>query len=103
MNNDNKQTKVLVKGIRKSIKRLSLDNTRVIVAPTFVNLNSAIKRAKKSNIEVVAQNMHQSKNGAFTGEVSAAMLRVLVLKLLFLVTQKEDLCLMKQMLFLQKK
>jgi triosephosphate isomerase len=84
MNNDNKQTKVLVKGIRKSIKRLSLDNTRVIVAPTFVNLNSAIKRAKKSNIEVVAQNMHQSKNGAFTGEVSAAMLKSIGIKTVIL-------------------
>lgn len=75
MNNDNKETKALVKGIRKSIKRLSLDNTRVIVAPTFVNLTTAVKRAKKSNVEVVAQNMHQAKSGAFTGEVSAEMLK----------------------------
>jgi triosephosphate isomerase len=75
MNNDNKETKNLVKGIRKSIKRLSLDNTRVIVAPTFVNLTTAVKRAKKSNVEVVAQNMHQAKSGAFTGEVSAEMLK----------------------------
>ena len=75
MNNDNKETKNLVKGIRKSIKRLSLDNTRVIVAPTFVNLTTAVKRAKKSHVEVVAQNMHQAKSGAFTGEVSAQMLK----------------------------
>lgn len=75
MNNDNKETKKLVKGIRKSIKRLSLDNTRVIVAPTFVNLTTAVKRAKKSNVEVVAQNMHQANSGAFTGEVSAEMLK----------------------------
>ena len=75
MNNDNKQTKALVKGIRKSIKKLPLNNTRVIVAPTFVNLSTAMKRAKKSTIEVVAQNMHQSKNGAFTGEISAEMLK----------------------------
>ena len=75
MNKDNKQTKKLVKEIRKSIKRLALDQTRVLVAPTFVNLTAAIKRAKKSNIEVVAQNMHQSKSGAFTGEISADMLK----------------------------
>jgi len=75
MNNDNKQTKALVKGIRKSIKKLPLNNTRVIVAPSFVNLSTAIKRAKKSNLEVVAQNMHQSKNGAFTGAISAEMLK----------------------------
>jgi triosephosphate isomerase len=75
MNNDKSETKSLIKGIKKSIKKLSLENTRVIVAPSFVNLSSAIKRAKETKIEVVAQNMHQSKNGAFTGEVSADMLK----------------------------
>ena len=75
MNKDNKETKQLVKEIRKSIKRLPLENTRVLIAPTFVNLTAAVKRVKKSNIEVVAQNMHQSKNGAFTGEISADMLK----------------------------
>ena len=80
MNNNSKETKELVKGLRKSIKRVPLKNTRVIVAPTFVNLSTAIKRAKKSKIEVVAQNMHQSKNGAFTGEVSADMLKSIGVK-----------------------
>ena len=61
MNNDKSETKSLIKGIKKSIKKLSLENTRVIVAPSFVNLSSAIKRAKETKIEVVAQNMHQSK------------------------------------------
>lgn len=75
MNNNGKETKALIKGLRKSIKKLSLDNTRVIVAPTFVNLTTAIKRAKKSKVEVVAQNMHQAQSGAYTGEISADMLK----------------------------
>ena len=75
MNNDKDETKKLIKKISKSIKKLSLDNTRVIVAPSFINLSSAIKKVKKSKIEVVAQNMHQAKNGAFTGEISADMLK----------------------------
>ncbi len=74
MNNNLDETKKLIKGLKKSIKKTSLGKTRVIVAPTFVNLYSAVKRAKKSKIEVVAQNMHQAKNGAFTGEISADML-----------------------------
>ncbi len=45
------------------------------MAPTFVNLSSAVENAKDSKIEVVAQNMHQAKNGAFTGEISADMLK----------------------------
>ncbi|WP_347175184.1 triose-phosphate isomerase [Polaribacter uvawellassae] len=80
MNNDVEETKNLVKGIRKAIKRFPLKNTRVIVAPTFVNLTSAIKKAKKSKIEVVAQNMHQESNGAFTGEISAEMLKSIGVK-----------------------
>ena len=84
MNNDKKATRQLIKGIKKSIKKLALDNTRVIVAPTFVNLSSAVKRAKKSKIEVVAQNMHQAKNGAFTGEISAEMLKSIGIKTVIL-------------------
>ncbi len=75
MNNDDAESKLLVKQIKKSIKRLPLRGTRVLVAPTFVNLKTVVKKSKKSKIEVVAQNMHQETNGAFTGEVSAKMLK----------------------------
>lgn len=46
----------------------------IIVAPTFVNLASAVEHLEYTNINVAAQNMHQAKSGAFTGEVSAEML-----------------------------
>jgi triosephosphate isomerase len=49
--------------------------TRVIVAPTFVNLASAVEHLEFTNIEVAAQNMHQAESGAYTGEVSADMLK----------------------------
>jgi triosephosphate isomerase len=84
MNNDKKATSLLIKGIRKSIKKLPLENIRVIISPTFVNLSSALKKAKKSKIEVVAQNMHQAKSGAFTGEISADMLKSIGIKTVIL-------------------
>ncbi|MCH3884470.1 triose-phosphate isomerase [Tenacibaculum aquimarinum] len=84
MNNDKDATKSLLKDLKKSIKNLPLKNTRVIVAPTFVNLSSALKRTKKTQIEVVAQNMHQSKSGAFTGEISAEMLKSIGVKTVIL-------------------
>lgn len=84
MNNDLKATKKLVKQIKKSIKKADLGKTRVIVAPTFVNLTTAVKRAKKSKIEVAAQNMHQATNGAFTGEVSAEMIKRIGVKTVIL-------------------
>ena len=48
---------------------------QIIVAPTFVNLASAVDHLEFTNIIVAAQNMHQNQNGAFTGEISADMLK----------------------------
>lgn len=62
--------------LNELIDRIPTDTpTRVIVAPTFVNLASAADHLEFTHIEVAAQNMHQSASGAFTGEVSADMLK----------------------------
>jgi triosephosphate isomerase len=50
-------------------------DTQIIVAPTFVNLASAVDHLEFINIDVAAQNMHQAESGAFTGEISADMLK----------------------------
>ena len=50
-------------------------HVQVIVAPTFVNLASAVDHLEFTNIDVAAQNVHQAEAGAFTGEISAAMLK----------------------------
>lgn len=47
----------------------------VVVAPSFVNLASAVEHLQFTDIQVAAQNMHQDESGAFTGEVSAGMLK----------------------------
>ena len=75
MNNDLDESKSFVKKIAKSIKKQPLENTRVIVAPTFVSLQKVASKAKGTKVEVAAQNMHFEKNGAFTGEISASMLK----------------------------
>lgn len=48
---------------------------QVIVAPTFVNLAAAVNQLSSSNITVAAQNVHQAEGGAFTGEITADMLK----------------------------
>lgn len=48
---------------------------QVIVSPTFVNLASAVEHLEFTNISVAAQNMHQNESGAYTGEISADMLK----------------------------
>jgi triosephosphate isomerase len=46
----------------------------IIVAPTFTALAAAVEAAKGTTISIAAQNMHWAPEGAFTGEVSAAMI-----------------------------
>ena len=48
---------------------------QIIVAPTFINLASAVDHLEFTNIGVAAQNMNQNESGAFTGEISADMLK----------------------------
>ena len=50
-------------------------DTLIIVAPTFVNLSSAVEHLQFTNIQVAAQSMHQKESGAYTGEISADMLK----------------------------
>ena len=75
MNNDIAASNALVHEIMNQVAELTLENTRVIVAPTFVNLSSVVEAAKESAVEVAAQNMHQAASGAFTGEISGEMLK----------------------------
>jgi len=50
------------------------ERDEIVVCPTFLALDAAIGAAKGSNVAVGAQDLHWEKEGAFTGEVSAAML-----------------------------
>ncbi len=55
--------------------KLPNTHAEVMVAPTYVNLLGAVQELESSTIEVIAQNMHFAKNGAYTGEISADMLQ----------------------------
>lgn len=47
----------------------------VAIAPTFIALDSVHEVIKKSPIKLAAQNCHFEDDGAFTGEISASMLK----------------------------
>ncbi|MSU49378.1 MAG: triose-phosphate isomerase [Opitutus sp.] len=49
----------------------------VVVCPPFTGLESAAAALESSNVKLGAQNMHFEASGAFTGEVSAPMLRAI--------------------------
>src|SRR5467141_1258189 len=46
----------------------------IVVAPPFTAISAAVEAAKGSSIAIAGQNVSWSKEGAFTGEVSAPML-----------------------------
>ena len=72
MNNDLAATKTLISEL---IKLKKSSNAEIMIAPTFVNLLEASKLLKETSIKVVSQNMHYAESGAFTGEISAKMLK----------------------------
>lgn len=48
---------------------------KVMVAPTFVCLPAVVEATKGSNVIVAAQNVNDHEKGAYTGEISCAMLK----------------------------
>lgn len=56
-------------------ERVSGVDAEVIVGVPFVSLADVTRATKDSNIKVAAQNIHWESNGAYTGEVSAPMLK----------------------------
>jgi len=71
MHKNNQETITLLEEI---ISKKAANDTEIVVAPTFVNLLTAVETTNEKGITVAAQNMHQAEGGAFTGEISANML-----------------------------
>jgi triosephosphate isomerase (TIM) len=66
---------VLVRDIVAAVGKQS--DVEVVVCPPFTGLESASKQIEGSTLKLGAQNMHFEASGAFTGEISAPMLRAL--------------------------
>src|SRR5690606_37368600 len=66
----------LVSEIENMLRDELLQGPEVILAPPFIHLH-AVGRMIDGNqhLHLAAQNCHQKDSGAFTGEISAAMLK----------------------------
>jgi triosephosphate isomerase len=64
---------VFVKELRSAVK--DVDGVDIVVAPAFTAVHAAADAARNTNIDVAAQDLYWEKEGAFTGEVSAAMIK----------------------------
>lgn len=73
MNTDSASAVELAKGLVAEVG--SLESVDVAVCPPFVYLKEVAQAVAGSRITVGAQNMYFENNGAFTGEISGAMLK----------------------------
>lgn len=72
MNKTPAEAAELIGAIKPLVADASCD---VVVGVPFVDLPAALEAVKGTKIGVAAQNCHWEKSGAFTGEISAPMLR----------------------------
>src|SRR6478735_4649999 len=64
---------VFVKEFRSLVKDVA--DVEIVVAPPFTALHPVAEAARHSNVGVAGQNLHWEREGAFTGEISAGMLK----------------------------
>ena len=67
------ETTVYVKELRVLVK--DIKDVTVVIAPPFTAVHAACEAARNSNVAVSAQNMSWEREGAFTGEISAGMIK----------------------------
>ena len=60
--------------LKESVKGIE---NEIIAAVPFVCIPAALTASEGSNIKIAAQNMHWEEKGAYTGEISAPMLKEL--------------------------
>lgn len=73
LNKTPSETVALIEALKSEVKDVSTVN--MIVCPPFTSLTEAAKILKGINIALGAQNVYWEDAGAFTGEVSAPMLK----------------------------
>ena len=66
------ETVAYVKEFRSLVKDIS--DVEIVIAPPFTALHAAAEAARNSNVGIAAQDLYWERQGAFTGEVSGAMI-----------------------------
>src|SRR5439155_1238666 len=64
---------VFVKELKISVKDIA--DVEIVVAPPFTAVHAVAEAARNTNIGVAAQDVYWEREGAFTGEVSAPMIK----------------------------
>jgi triosephosphate isomerase len=67
------ETVKYVKEFRAMVKDVA--GVEIVLAPTFTALHAAAEAARNSTVVIAAQDLYWEREGAFTGEISAPMIR----------------------------
>ena len=71
------ESQALITEVRGIVRDEYRGEGKVVLIPTFLALPSAVRLLEGSGLLVGSQNAHQEDQGAFTGEISAGMLKSL--------------------------
>lgn len=75
MNTNLEQTENLATVLKRFVEKNDIGEIGISIFPPFTNISKAIEILKDTKVRVGAQNCSGEENGAFTGEVSAAMIK----------------------------
>ena len=78
MNKTPTEAKALIEEMKPALSRCKW--CEMVLCVPFTDIQNAVKAARGSKIAIGAQNMHFEKSGAFTGEISADMLKEMGVK-----------------------
>ncbi len=73
MNKNPADAKTLLEDIKNKVAKAKW--CEIVCCVPFVDIPAAVRALKDSRIAVGAQNLHQEESGAYTGEISADMLK----------------------------
>ena len=72
MNKTPAETKAIIEEMKPLVANADCD---VVICAPYIDLYAAMEAAEGSNIKIGAENCHWAVSGAFTGEISAEMLK----------------------------
>jgi triosephosphate isomerase (TIM) len=75
MNKTSEEARDFMRRFRERLPEAASRSADVVICPPFTTLHAVMEAVRGTGVRVAAQNMNEAESGAFTGEVSAAMIQ----------------------------
>src|SRR6478735_9174203 len=74
MHKTSEEASDFIRRFRERLPEAATRSADVVICPTFTALPAVVEATRGTGVRVAGQNMHEAESGAYTGEVSAAMI-----------------------------